>query len=177
MELTGVKFIDCDLRGAAFDDTDFHQVSFRSCQMQGASFTSARFGVGDGPFQVIPLHKCDLEGADFSGAQLVRTRFTMCSLAGARFTGAQIAGYLQSVDFTGVDFTDAQVSTRISVADCVLDEHAPEALHEAQGETVADRERARQNRMRDDLAAQDTPTAPTHHQQQVVDHTQGGLEL
>lgn len=177
LELTGVKFIDCDLSGAAFDDTDFHQVSFRSCQMQGASFTSARFGVGDGPFRVIPLHNCDLEGADFSGAQLVRSRLTMCSLTGARFTGTQIAGYLQSVDFTGVDFTEAQVSTRVSVADCVLDEHAPAALHDAQGETVADRERARQERMKNNNAAQDTPTAPTHHHQPVFNHTHNGPEL
>ncbi|AJK70173.1 MobF family relaxase [Corynebacterium marinum] len=177
MQLTGVKFIDCDLRGAAFDDTDFHQVSFTSCQMQNTSFTSARFGVGDGPFRVIPLLDCDLSGANFTDAQLVRTRFTTCSLTDARFTGAQIAGRFQYVDLTGADFTDAHASTHLSVADCVLDENAPEALHEAQGETVADRERARQNRMRNDHAAQETYAAPTQHQQQVVDHTQGGLEL
>ena len=176
MELSGVKFIDCDLSGAAFDDTDFHQVSFTSCQMQNTSFTSARFGVGDGPFRVIPLLDCDLSGANFTDAQLARTRFTTCSLTDARFTGAQIAGRFQYVDLTGADFTDAQVSTRLSVADCVLDEHAPEALHEAQGETVADRERARQDRMRNDHAAQATYAAPTPHQP-VFDHTVDGPEL
>lgn len=172
LELSGAKFIDCDLRGSAFDDTDFHHASFRSCQIQGVTFTSARFGVGDGPFRVSPLLDCDLSGADFHDAHLVRINITTCTLVGARFTGAQIAGLFHYVDLTG-----AQVSNRISVADCVLDEHTPAAPHEAQGKEVADRERARQDRMRNDHAAQETYAAPTHHQQQVFDHTFDGPEL
>ncbi|QGU08808.1 ATP-dependent RecD-like DNA helicase (plasmid) [Corynebacterium occultum] len=176
LELSGVKFIDCDFRGAAFDDTDFHQVTFKSCQLQGASFTSARFGVDDGPFRVSPLIHCDLDGADFRDAQLVRLSVTRCSLTNACFTGTILGGHFHSADFTGVDFTGAQVNAQVGVSDCVLDAHAPAALHQAQAETVADRERARQTRRNDDSAAQETYAAPTIHQQ-VFDHTPDGPEL
>lgn len=66
---------------------------------------------------------------------------------------------LQSVDSTGCDFTEAQTSTAASIADCVLNEHASAALPEAQDKIIADRERALQERRRNNNATPKTHTA------------------
>lgn len=63
------------------------------------------------------------------------------------------------MDSIGCDFAEDQASTVVSIVDCALNERASAALHESQGEIVADRKRALQEWRRNNNATQKIHTA------------------
>lgn len=66
-DLSNLKFKDCDLRGAALDETIWHWTSFNGCLMTEMTARNAQIGVGDTPLRASLIADCDLDSVDFTG--------------------------------------------------------------------------------------------------------------
>lgn len=78
------KFIRSNLEGAKFDKVETFESSFFAADLQGATFSGAKF---NGP---TVFRSANLKGAKFDGAQFEDVNFVDAELQGASFVGAKL---------------------------------------------------------------------------------------
>ena len=118
LELNNVRFEECDLSNAVWEQAFARLTVFKGCRMTGFSVIEAilrhvhfqdcsarlarfRFARFDKP----RFERCDLREADFQGAELSGAVFAACDLRGAEMAGAKLA----SVDLRGCQIEGARL--------------------------------------------------------------------
>lgn len=84
----------------------------------------------------------DFHHVDLRGMELRGIKFTDCTFDGTEFHRVTF----NNCSLQQATFTQATVTDHIGVADSILDDDAPEALHQAQDPPLSDREQRRQDR-------------------------------
>ena len=141
VEIDRLKFVDCDLSGAVFDDADIHRTMFEDCDLSSTSWRNVGIGVGDSPFAVNQIVGCELTGADFTKAQVRNLRLVNSTADKTQFGLAELAGlHLERTALTNTDWSGADIKSA-TVVDCQLDATVPEELATVAGELNAQREK------------------------------------
>ena len=141
VEIDRLKFVDCDLSGAVFDDADIHRTMFEDCDLSSTSWRNVGIGVGDSPFAVNQIVGCELEGADFTKAQVRNLRLVNSTADKTQFGLAELAGlHLERTALTNTDWSGTDIKSA-AVVDCQLDATVPEELLAAAEELIAEREK------------------------------------
>lgn len=152
-DLSNLKFVDCDLQGAALDNTTWHYTNFMNCSMENVTATGAQIGVGDSILRASVIMDSRLDGADFSEVRGESLSIMRSSAHNIVVDGAYLRGSFTSSDFTGVDFEAAEIG-ELTLAKSVTEDSAQ----------VREREAAQQrelDEMIDSMAQDEDETATT----------------
>ena len=129
MNLSNLRFVDCDFTGAALDDAELHRVTFKNTDLTGATLTGLRVGEGDRALHFTRFSSCDMTAVDLTGASLRNTHVIGTTMRSAVLRDVHlISTNVNTADFTDADFTNLAVGDFVTVENSVLPEHAPAAL-------------------------------------------------
>lgn len=120
-DLSNLKFKDCDLRGAALDETIWHWTSFNGCLMTEMTARNAQIGVGDSFMRASLIADCDLDGADFSEAEIGQLKVFRSTMRDAALEGCSIQGTFSNVDLSGTSLEEVEI-TGLKILSSTVDE-------------------------------------------------------
>lgn len=105
--MTGLSWLDDNLRDVAFDGCRIDLSSFRASKFEDVLFTDCRMeqaDFADADLRGARFDGCDLSGAQFSGARMAGTRITRCNLTGVSGVTSMRGAIITSADAVALAF-------------------------------------------------------------------------
>jgi uncharacterized protein YjbI with pentapeptide repeats len=105
--MTGLSWLDDDLRDVTFDGCRIDLSSFRATKFDDVVFTGCRLeqaDFGDADLRGARFDDCNLSGAQFSGARMTGTRFAGCDLTGVSGVTSMRGAVITSADAVALAF-------------------------------------------------------------------------